>query len=309
MQNNILLLLSRQAPAQPAWAAQNNLPAQLTPFIGREMEEAAVCSLLRRPQVRLLTLTGTGGVGKTRLAFQVAADLLEVFADGAYFVSLAPISDPNLVLPAIAQTLDLKETPDRSPLEHLKAYLRTKQLLLLLDNFEQVAGAAPLLVELLQACPDLNILVTSRAVLHVTGEHEFPVPPLGLPDLAHLPESEALGQYPAIALFVQRSRALKPDFQLTQANARSIAEICTRLDGLPLAIELAAARIKLLSPQALLARLSQRLQVLTSGARNLPARQQTLRKTIAWSYNLLDGQEQRLFRCLSIFVGAARWRL
>jgi len=303
MQNNILLLPGRQAPAQPVWAAPNNLPAQLTPFIGREMEEAAVCSLLRRPEVRLLTLTGTGGVGKTRLAFQVAADLLEVFDDGAYFVSLAPISDPNLVLPAIAQTLDLKETPDRSPLEHLKAYLRTKQLLLLLDNFEQVAGAAPLLVELLQACPDLNILVTSRAVLHVTGEHEFLVPPLGLPDLAHLPESEALGQYPAIALFVQCARALKPDFQLTQANARSIAEICTRLDGLPLAIELAAARIKLLSPQALLARLSQRLQVLTSGARNLPARQQTLRNTIAWSYNLLDGQEQRLFRRLSIFVG------
>ncbi len=280
-----------------------NLPGPLTSLIGREQEIQAVCSFLRRPEVRLVTLTGTGGVGKTRLGLEVGTDLLADFADGVCFVSLAPISDPDLVVPTIAQALGIQEAGERPLLDLLQAYLRDKRLLLLLDNFEQVLAAAPWLSDLLTGCPHLKILVTSRAVLHIRGEHEFPVPPLALPDFTHLPESEALSQYAAVALFLERARAVKPDFQLTPANARVIAEICIRLDGLPLAIELAAARIKLLPPQALLTRLRQRLQLLTSGARDAPVRQQTLRNTLAWSYNLLDAQEQRLFRRLSVFVG------
>ena len=302
MQDNVFMLPRRQAPAQPGWRVPNNLPAQLTPLIGREAEVADVCALLRRPEVRLVTLTGTGGVGKTRLGLQVAAHLLEDFADGVYFVSLAPLSQPDLVLPTLAQTFDLKETPDWLPLEHLKAYLREKQLLMLLDNFEQVIAVAPLLVALLQACPGLKMLVTSRARLRVSGEFEFPVPPLALPDLHHLPEHDTLQEYAAVALLLQRAQALKPDFQLTAGNARAIAEMCLRLDGLPLAIELAAARLKLLSPQALLARLSHRLQVLTAGVQDAPVRQQTLRNTIQWSYDLLTAEEQRLFRRLCVFV-------
>jgi predicted ATPase/DNA-binding CsgD family transcriptional regulator len=288
---------------EPEPAPAQNLPVQLTSLIGREQDTANAVAFLRRPEVRLLTLTGTGGVGKTRLAFQVAADLLESFADGVYFVSLAAIREPDLVLPAIAQTLGLKETPDRLPFEHLKAFLHEKHLLLVLDNFEQVIAVAPLLVELLRASPELKLLVTSRARLRVSGEYEFPVHPLAVPDRHHLPESEDLMQYAAVALFVQRTQAIKPDFQLTAGNALTIAEICLRLDGLPLAIELAAARIKLLSPQALLARLSHRLQVLTGGVQDAPARQQTLRDTIQWSYDLLTAEEQQLFQRLSAFVG------
>ncbi len=281
----------------------HNLPAQLTPLIGREQEIAAACTFLRRSGVRLLTLTGTGGVGKTRLALQVATQLLDDFADGVSFVSLAPISDPDLVIPTIAQALDLKESGARPLPDLLTAFLRDKQLLLLLDNFEQVVQAAPHLTDLLACCPDLKLLVTSRAVLHVQGEHEFPVPPLALPDLNQLPEDTSLSRYAAVMLFIQRAQATRPDFQLTTANARSIAEICVRLDGLPLAIELAAARIKLFPPQALLKRLEHRLQVLTSGAQDVPVRQQTLRNTIQWSYDLLSTEEQRLFRRLSVFVG------
>ncbi len=281
----------------------NNLPAQLTPLVGREQELTAVCTLLRRPEVRLVTLTGTGGVGKTRLSLQVAVDLLTDFADGVCFVSLAPISNPELVIPTISQTLGLKENGDQLLLDPLKASLRDKQLLLLLDNFEQVLKAAPRLSELLMACPNLKLLVTSRAVLHLRGEHEFPVPPLALPDLKRLPETETLSHYAAVALFLQRAQAVKPDFQLTSANARALAEICAQLDGLPLAIELAAARIKLFPPQLLLARLSHRLQVLTSRTQDVPARQQTLRNTLEWSYNLLDTAEQQIFRRLSVFVG------
>ncbi len=281
----------------------NNLPAQTTPLIGRKQEVAAVYALLRRPEVRLVTLTGTGGVGKTRLGLKVAADLLDAFVDGVYFIPLAPLSDPDLVLPTIAQVLGILETGERSLLNLLQTSLQNKRLLLLLDNFEQVAAAAPGLADLLAACPQLKVLVTSRAVLHIRGEHEFPVQPLAIPDLTHLPGSEALSQYAAVALFLQRALAARPDFQLTSANIRTIAEICVRLDGLPLAIELAAARIKLLPPQALLARLEHGLQVLTSGARDAPLRQQTLRNTLAWSYELLDAEEQRLLRRLCVFVG------
>ena len=296
-------------PTTPGRAVASNFPTYLTPLLGREQEVQVVCSLLQRPEIRLLTLTGPGGVGKTRLGVQVASDLVHDFANGACFVSLGPISDPELVIPTIAQALDLPENGDagqgqsQQPLERLNTYLREKHVLLLLDNFEQVVAAAPALVELLGACTGLKMLVTSRAVLRVQGEYESAVPPLALPALKDPPNAGAVSHYAAVALFLQRAQATRPDFHLTDANAPVIAEICARLDGLPLAIELAAARIKLLPPQALLARLEHRLAVLTGGARGLPARQQTLRSTLKWSYELLPSAEQRLFRRLSVFVG------
>ena len=288
---------------EPEPVPTHPLPVQLTPLIGREQEAASAAALLRRPEVRLLTLCGAAGIGKTRLAIQVAADLLEDFADGISFVSLAPIHDPTLVLATIAQTLGLNDPGNEPGASRLHAFLQKKHLLLVLDNFEQVMGAALYLVDLLAASPHLKLLVTSREVLHLRVEQQFIVPPLALPDLTHLPDSETLALYSAVKLFLQRAQAVKSDFQVTNASAPAVAEICVRLDGLPLAIELAAARMKLLSPQALLPLLGQRLRVLTSGARDVAERQQTLRNTIEWSYQLLDSQEQQLFRQLSIFAG------
>ncbi len=281
----------------------NNLPVQPTPFIGREREVATIVQLLSREDVRLLTLTGPGGTGKSRLSLQVAMELSNVFTDGVVFVNLTPIIDPALVIPTIARTLELKETGGQSLLALLNASLREKKLLLLLDNFERVVSAATQLADLLAACPKLKIVVTSRVVLHVRAEYEFAVPSLALPDLTSLTDLVAITQYEAVTLFIQRAQAVKPDFQVTDANAHAVVEICARVDGLPLAIELAAARMKLLTPQTLLARLSQRLQVLTSAAKDIPERQQTLRNTIEWSYTLLDSYEQRIFGRLSAFVG------
>ena len=290
-------------PLKTLDAHPHNLPVQPTPLIGREQEVAAVGRLVQRKNVHLVTLTGPGGVGKTRLGLQVTAEFSDRFADGVFFVNLAPLSDPDLVVPTIAQTLGIREVAGQPLLERLKEQLQRQQVLLLLDNFEQVESAATQVADLLAACQELKVLVTSRAVLHIRAEHEFAVPPLALPDPARLPDLPVLSHYAAVALFLERAQAAKPDFQLTAANARAIAEICVRLDGLPLAIELAAARIKVLPPQALLAQLSQRLAVLTSRTQDVPARQQTLRNTIAWSYQLLDASEQRLFGRLSVFFG------
>ena len=287
-------------PIKSLDALLNNLPVQLTSFVGREKEARELKKLLEN--TRLVTLTGAGGSGKTRLALQAAAEMIGHFHNGVFFVALAPITDPGLVTSTIAQALRLTETAGRSILEGLKDYLQGKSLLLLLDNFEQVIGAAPIVAELLAACAELKILVTSREGLHIKGEHEYPLPPLVMPDLTQLPPPESLMQYAAVDLFIQRAQVVKPDFNITDDSAQAIAEICSQLDGLPLAIELAAARIKVMSPQVIRARLEHRLEFLTDGARDLPVRQQALRNAIAWSYDLLDEREQQLFRQLSVFV-------
>jgi predicted ATPase/class 3 adenylate cyclase len=290
-------------PLRTLDAHQHNLPIEPTPLLGREEQTAAVCSLLRRGDVRLVTLTGAGGIGKTRLAIQIAAELVEDFPDGVWFVRLSRLADSDLVLPTVAQTLGLKDRGSRPIAEILREYLHPKHLLLVLDNFEQVVGAAAGVAELRESAPHLKILVTSRVSLHLRGEREYPLSPLPLPDRSHLPSPAGLSQYAAVALFIERASSVRPDFVVTAANAPTIAEICARLDGLPLAIELAAARVKLLPPEALLARLSTQLQLLTGGARDAEERQQTMRATIAWSEALLSPAERRLFRRLAVFVG------
>ncbi len=284
----------------------NNLPTQASAFVGREAELETIGKRLGEEGVRLLTLTGPGGTGKTRLALRAAADQIDTFEDGVFFVDLAPVSDAESVLALIARALGLSETREQSLLAEVTRQLRPQRVLLVLDNFEQAPAAAPTMAELLHDCPDLKLLVTSREALHVRGEHLFAVPPLSLPGAAPGRRSAAeLSRFEAIQLFVERAREARPDFHLTDDNAAAVAEICLRLDGLPLAIELATARINLFSPEALRDRLGSRLKLLRSGARDLPVRQQTLRATIEWSYQLLEPGEQRLFELFSVFSGAS----
>jgi predicted ATPase len=294
-----------QKSATAAESRPGNLPMQRTPLVGRVREMEAAKELLLRGDVRLVTVTGPGGIGKTRLAVQLASGLVEHFSAGIHFVALSLLNDPGLIAAVIVQTLAFRQVGGQSPLEVLKENLRNTPapMLLLLDNFEHLIQAAPIVAELLAVAPSLKILVTSRAALHVYGEHEFPVPPLALPDSRSVLRVETLSRCSAIELFTERAVAAKPDFVLSPENARAVAEICIRLDGLPLAIELAAARIKVLSPASMLTRLASRLQLLTGGARDLPQRQQTLRAAMDWSYDLLSSEEQRLFRRLSVFAG------
>jgi predicted ATPase len=304
--NDLALLLTERFTSPPG----TEVPARLAPLpmprsrlIDREQERAQVQALLQQEDVGLVTLTGPGGVGKTRLAIQVAADLASQFADGVAFISLASLKDPALEELTVARALQVPEADDQSTGERLREYLRPRALLLLLDNTEQLLSAAPLATRLLDAAPGLKLLVTSREPLRVRDERVVPVLPLALPDTEHLPDLATLAQIPAVALFVERVREVQPAFALTAGNAQAIAEICRRLDGLPLALELAAARSTMLPPEALLARLEHRLTLLVHGARDVPQRQQTLRNTIAWSYDLLDESDQALFRRLAVFVG------
>jgi predicted ATPase/class 3 adenylate cyclase len=295
-------LPSEFPPLRTLDAYRNNLPLQPTPLVGREKEVSEVCDLLGG-ETRLLTLTGPGGTGKTRLALQAAADLLDDFYDGAFLVPLATLSEAELFLPTVAETVGVRESGEQPLDENLKNYLSERRMLLVLDNFEQVLGAAPTVTELLAVAPGLKVLATSRAPLGLYGEHEYAVPPLSVPDVKHLPDLKTLSQYEAVRLFIERAKSAKADFEVTDESAPAVAEICVRLDGLPLAIELAAARIKMLPPKAMLQRLSSRLKLLTGGARDLPERQRTLRGTIEWSFALLEQGEQLLFGRLAVFSG------
>ena len=281
---------------------KHNLPAQPTPFIGREKQLTAIKELLLNADTHLVTLMGPGGTGKTRLSLQVAQELLDRFPNGVYFVPLADDTDATQFISRVAQQLAVREG-GRPLLENVKDYLRDQQMLLVMDNFEQLVSAAPIVAELLAAAPQLKIITSSRIALNLHGEREFPVPPLELPQAEDELAWESLIENESVILFVERARTAHPNFALTKDNASSIAEICRRLDGLPLAIELAAARIKLLGPQAILARLDDKLKLLTGGARDLPTRHQTLRNTLEWSYDLLNQDEKILYARLSVFVG------
>ncbi len=298
---------AQRAAPRPDAALRPALPLPATTFVGRAAEIADLTRLLAPPTVRLVTLTGPGGVGKTRLAVEVAARLADQFADGAVFVPLAPLREPALVLDGIARELGITDRGGRPRLERLTARLRARRLLLVLDNFEHLLPAAPLLADLLAACPRLVVLATSRAPLRLSGERQYPVPPLPPPDAGSASRPENLAHHPALALFAQRAGAVAPGFALTPETAEATAAICRRLDGLPLAIELAAAGVKVLPPRALLARLDRALPLLAGGPRDLPARQRTLRDTIAWSYDLLPPDEQGLLRRLAVFAGG--WTL
>jgi predicted ATPase/class 3 adenylate cyclase len=284
-------------------ARPGNLPVDPGPLIGRAADVARLAKLLEDETTRLVTLTGPGGVGKTRLATEVAKSVAAAFPDGAYFVSLATLSDPSGIPERIVETLALADRGSRTPVDILEAHLRSKRILLVLDNVEQVVAGADVIARLLSTCPGLKVVATSRIVLRLSFENEVPVPPLAVPDVSSAVPVERLVEFPAVALFVQRARAVRPDFTLTEENAAVVARICWDLDGLPLAIELAAARIKLFSPQAMLARLGRRLDLLKGGAVDRPVRQQTLRRTIAWSCDLLDADERAYFRRLATFVG------
>lgn len=315
VENDLMLLLTEyfetarrkeRVPSEETKQPLTNIPVPRNPLIGREQELKAACDLLLRDDVALVTLTGTSGTGKSRIGIQIALEMQDHFADGVYLVELESINDPDLVIPTIANTLGVKEVAGGQPLtETLESYLCTKQVLLLLDNFEHILAAAPKMAELLEACPQIKILVTSRAPLHLRPEKELPVPPLAIPPEELDPQ--LLLPYASVELFVQRAQGVKPDFHLTDENALSVAKICQRLDGLPLAIELASARIRMLSPQALLARLQHGFEVLRGGTRDLPERQQTMYSAIDWSYNLLTDECKQLLRQLSVFVGG--WTL
>src|SRR6516164_3949272 len=304
-----VLLSERFELTRPGQAAAGGgpgagaLPVPATPLLGREQEAAEIDDLVAREGVRLVTLTGPGGVGKSRLMVEAAQRLGPGFADGVRFVELAAVSGADLVAPAVAAGLGLSTSADRLTAD-LESYLQARRLLLALDNFEQVVGAAPLLSELLAAAPGLVMLVTSRMVLRLSGEHEFPVPPLPVPPAGAAPDPADLQDYASVQLFVERAHAADPGFELTAENAGAVAEICRRLDGLPLAVELAAARVRLLPPQALATRLDQRFSLLTGGARDLPERQRTLRNTLDWSFGLLTAGEQAMLARLGVFAGS-----
>jgi predicted ATPase/transcriptional regulator with XRE-family HTH domain len=292
-----------RAPWRRAYKHQTNLPASLTPLIGRGQEADTLKELIAHPKARLVTLTGAPGIGKTRLALKVATDLVEQFDDGVFLVELTPVADPGLVLRTIADTLGLKESADQPVDEAVLQHLRERRMLLMLDNFEQVLDASPVVVKLLEASPWLRVLVTSREALHARGERRFSVPPLELPQPNDHPSLRELLSYPSIELFVERARMSRPDFVLTEQNAEAVTRICSALDGLPLAIELAAGHASFFSPQEMEALLGSRLQLLKTRALDLPDRHRTLRGAVEWSYNLLNAQEQTIYRRLGVFTG------